>query len=426
MKILFLIMGPVSFRAATFLRSFLKQIDLQEHSVTVMSEEFSFFYLEASEKVKFISMSAKNFSEALFQNFMENTKIDKTIIVNLDLLIFDDKKIAFKRSFIQHINTPILFLIENSSLTFNGNSVEIEGIPNSKLELTNSYALIKSCPPHIPEAKYNKDKAKILYWKNLEEFAFLNRDESRTQIRKMTRQAQDSKVITLVLDFEQMFISKNENLMYHYKVLIETVYHYLTSLNIECALLVGNLVDLKLDLQENRKVKLMFLGPLKDSGYEQIIRSSDLVLTESIASTTLIDTANMKIPTINLKSSLYTQEFLDDNGEKQIEILYKFNELTPFAKSKVEDLIVNASQCLFKYYTFPYKASIEFDETKVFGHYIFTFSELFDEKSTTNLIKDLLLNEDCIKEEIYRIEQYLELRSDALDAQELLEESLEY
>ena len=47
-------------------------------------------------------------------------------------------------------------------------------------------------------------------------------------------------------------------------------------------------------------------------------------------------------------------------------------------------------------------AQINFDETKVFGHYIFTFSELFDEKGTTALFKDLLLNEEAIKEEAER------------------------
>ncbi len=421
MKILFLIIGPVSFKSASFLRSFLKQIDLQEHSVTVMSEEFSFFYLEASEKVKFISMTAKNFSEALFKNFMENAKIDKTFIINFDLLLFNDKNIAFKKTFMQHINTPIMFLSTNSNVIYNDNYAEIEGLPQSKTEIKAPFSIIKSCPPHIPDDKYTKDNARVVYWKNLEEFAFLNKDEARTQKRKMMKLSQDSKIITLMLDFEQMFIAKNEDLLVHYKVMIETIYHYLTTLNIECSLVIGNLVNLALDLQENRKVKIFFLGVLKDNDNEQIIRASDLILTESIASSILIDAANIKVPTINLKSSLYLDKTKQEDGSIKSSIVYNFPELTPFVKSKIEYLVTNSPQSLFKYYTFPYKASIDFNETKVFGHYIFTFSELFDEKATTQLIKDLLLNEDYIKEEVYRIEQYLELRADALDVQELLE-----
>lgn len=421
MKILFLIIGPVSFKSASFLRSFLKQIDLQEHSVTVMSEEFSFFYLEASEKVKFISMSAKNFSKALFQNFMENNKLDKTVIVNFDLLLFDDKNIAFKKDFMQYINTPIMFLTTNSSVIFNENSAEIEGLPKSKIDINMPYALIKSCPPHIPDDKYSHDKAKVLYWKNLEEFAFLNKDEARTQLRKTMKIPQDIKIVSLMLDFEQMFIAKNENLLTHYQVLIEIIYQYLSNLEIECALIVGNLVKLPLKIEENENVKIFFAGVLQDNDNEQIIRASDLIITESIASTILIDAANIKVPVINLNNSLFLEDVIEEDGSAALDILYSFDELTPFAQQKVEYLIVNSPQCLFKYYTFPYKASIEFNETKVFGHYIFTFSELFDEKTTTQLIKDLLLNEDYIKEEIYRIEQYIELRADALDAQELLE-----
>lgn len=421
MKILFLIIGPVSFKAATFLRSFLKQIDLQDHSVTVMSEDFSYFFLDTSDKIKFISMTAKNFSKALFQNYMENNKIDKTIIVNFDLLLFDDKNISFKRNFMEHINTPIMFLTTNSSISFNENYAEIEGLPRSKTQIDMPFALIKSCPPHIPDDKYSNDKAKVFYWKNLEEFAFLNKDEARSQLRKTMKIPQDIKIVSLMLDFEQMFIARNENLLVHYQVLIEIIYKYLCSLNIECALIIGNLVKLPLNIEEDDNVKIFFAGVLKDNDNEQIIRASDLIITESIASTILIDAANIKVPVINLSSSLFLEDVVEEDGSKALDIVYNFEELTPFAQQKVEYLIVNGPQCLFKYYAFPYKASIEFNETKVFGHYIFTFSELFDEKTTTQLIKDLLLNEDYIKEEIYRIEQYIELRADALDAQELLE-----
>lgn len=421
MKILFLIVGPVSFKAASFLRSFLKQIDLQEHSITVMSEEFSFFYLEANDKVKFISMSAKNFSEALFKNFMENTKIDKTFVVNFDLLLFDDRKTAFKKSFVQHINTPIMFFNTNSSVIFDKNSAEFENLPDSKVEITSPFAVVKSCPPYIPDDEDAKNKIPTFYWKNLEEFAFLNKDEARSQLRKAMKVGQDSKVVTLMLDLEQMFIARNENLLTHYQVLIETLHHYLTSLDIECNLLIGNMVKLELKIKEDSKVKIFFVGVLKDNDHEQIVRASDLIVTESIASTTLIDAANIKVPVINFKSSLFLEEVKEEDGSQALDVVYNFDELTPFAQSMVEYLIVNSPQSLFKYYTFPYKASIEFNETKVFGHYIFTFSELFDEKESTQLIKDLLLNEDYIKEEVYRIEQYLELRSDAMDAQELIE-----
>ena len=420
MKVLFLIVGPVSFKAVSVLRSFLKQISIQEHSVTVMSEDFSFFYLETEKNVKFISMSAKNFSEALFKNFMENTKIDKTFIVNFDLLLFDDRMTAFKKSFIQYIQTPLLIFNPSSSVIFDKNSAEIENIPKSKLQINNSFAVIKPCPPFLPEDNDSKSKINTLYWKNLEEFAFLNKDEARSTLRKAMKIDPDSKIVLLMLDLEQIFIARNQELLVHYQVLIETVFHYLTALDIECNLLVANMVKLNLEIKEESKVKIFFVGVLKDNDYEQIVRASDLIITESIAAPHLIDGANIKIPVINLKSSLFLEDIKEEDGTSALDVVYNFEELSPFAQAKVEYLIINSPQSIFKYYTFPHKASIEFNESKVFGHYIFTFSELFDEKGTSQLIKDLLLNDDYIKEEIYRIEQYLELRSDAIEAIDLL------
>lgn len=421
MRVLFLIVGPVSFKSVSFLRSFLKQISIEDHSLTVMSEDFSYYYLESNKNIKFVSMSAKNFSEALFKNFMENTKIDKTFVINFDLLLFDDRSLAFKKAFLKHINTPILFFNTSSSVVFSKNSAELENLPESKVEINANFALVKPCPPFIPEDMDAKDKLQTLYWKNLEEFAFLNKDDARSELRKAMKVSQDSKMVTLMLDLEQMFIARNQDLLTHYQVLIETVYYYLTLLDVECNFVIGNMVKLDLNIIENSKVKIFFVGVLKDEDNEQIVRASDLILTESIANPNLIDAANLKIPVINLKSSLFLDEIKDENGNQALDIVYSFKEVTPFIQSKIEYLIVNSPQSVFKYYTFPYKASIEFNETKVFGHYIFTFSELFDEKETTRLIKDLLLNEDYIKEEIYRIEQYLELRADAVEAQELLE-----
>jgi len=420
-KVLFLIVGPVSFKAVSVLRGFLKQISIQEHSVTVMSEDFSFYYMESEKNVKFISMSGKNFSEALFKNFMENTKIDKTFIVNFDLLLFDDRNTAFKKKYLQHIQTPILFFNPGNSIVFDKKSAQIENLPKSKLDLNSNFALVKPCPPFIPEDDDNRNNVTTFYWKNLEEFAFLNRDEAKSTIKKAMKVSQESKNVTLMIDLEQLIIARNQDLLLHYQVLIENIFHYLTSLDIEINLLVANMVKLNLDIDEDEsKVKVFFVGVLKDNDYEQVIRSSELIITESIASPHLIDAANLNIPVINLKSSLFLLDTKEADGTSALDVVYSFDTLSKFAQSKVEYLIVNSPQSIFKYYAFPHKASIEFNESKVFGHYIFTFSELFDEKGTTQLIKDLLLNDDYIKEEVYRIEQYLELRSEAIEAIDLL------
>ncbi len=432
MKILILVIGPVSFKAAVFVRSFIKQLATQEHhSITIMAESHTFSFLQLMKNQSFKEMG-ENFSEDDFENYLDNSKPELLIVVNLDLLIFDDSNLIFKKSFLKHIRTRTLFLVSNSSLVFKDNYTFISGKPNSKLKINAPFALLKSCPPYIPDMDYgdeNSNGIKTIYWKNLEQFAFLNRIESKSNLKLRIKGSEESKIVTLLPDLEQTFAAGAAGIGYHYKILIECICQYLGNLKVPCNLVVGNLTHIPIDYNAPN-VKVCFFGPLVvDDEYDQIIRSTDLLITETIANPILMDAANLKIPTINLKNTLVLDKAKDENGNllkneegnDVIDIVFNFEKLTDFAQSKVEELMAKCPKSIFPYFSFPNHAKVNFNETKVFGHYIFNFSELFDENGTTNLMKELLLNEEAIKEEVYRIEQYLALRSDSMEAPEILE-----
>ncbi|MBC7474931.1 MAG: hypothetical protein H7263_11610 [Candidatus Sericytochromatia bacterium] len=417
MNILFLIIGPVSFREANFTRNFIKQLNGQDHDIRIMSENYTYTYLDLTKNVKFRSMT-DNFDEDQFLDYLENCEFDLIVAINFELLLFDDTNLAFKKSYFSSVDIPIIFLMNNNNLLFKNKTAYLLSAPNKKLQLKSDFSLVKSCPPYIPDMDEQDNKIETFYWKNLEQFAFLNREEAREKLRKNIKVNDGSKIVTLLLDVEQMFVSRTKGLNYHYVVLLQCLYKYISNLDIECNIIL-NISQISIE-QNNPKVKMFFFGYLKDEDYEQILRASDIIFTESIASTTLIDSANMKIPVINLKNTLKFEESEDDEGTF-IDILYNFQELTDFANGRVEELLTNCPDSIFPYYAFPNPAKVNFPDTKVFGNYIFTFAELFDEKGTTSLIKDLLLNNEVRSEEVYRIEQYLALRADALEAQEILE-----
>jgi hypothetical protein len=415
-KILFLVIGPVSFKASNFVRSFIKQLDLDEHRLSIMAEELTFEYLQIYKKINYLPIDEK-FNEAKFVKYLNNNEIDLIITVNLELILFDDSKLLFKRLFFRNIKEiPILFFSTANSFIFKDNVVSIQEKPLNKLKIQTSFAVIKSCPPYLPEDDDRTSKIKTFYWKNLEQFAFLNKDDSRTTLVGRLKSPENAKIVSLYIDFESIGYAYALNLVHHYTTLVECVYKYLSNLDIACHLVVVNLPHFTMP-ETYPKVKITFMGDVKDAEYEMIIRASDLVLTESIASIALIDAANLKIPAITLKNTLT----LEKSKDKQLSVAHSFNNFTEFANKKVQELIKKCPDAIFKYYAFPNKASITFDAIKVFGLYIFTFAELFDEEVTTALFKELLSNPEAIKEEVYRIEQYLALRADALEASELIQ-----
>ena len=419
MKILFLIVGSVSIKETNFVRNFLKQINLEEHKISILADDFLSSSIEKNRNIEKFSMSKNTFNERIFQRFMENNKFNLIIFVNLEYLLIDDSELAFKKEFLNHIKTRTLFFTVNNNLVYKNNTAFIPEKLENKLSFNFPMALLKACPPHIPDIDSNKD-IKAFYWKNLEPFAFLSKDEHRCELKTHLKASDDEKIVSLILDVEQLLVSYSKKLSYHYKVLVDIVYRYLANLNIPCQLVVGNITPFPIENMSSN-VKISFFGALTDDLHERIVRSSDLILTESISNTTLIDAANLKIPTITLKNSVKLVEKINDDGQSGIDISFDFDELTDFSKSKLEELISAVPDSIFPYYSFPNHASINFDYKKVFGNYIFTFAELFDEKNTSQTILDLLVNDDSIKEELYRIEQYLELRDDALDADDLME-----
>lgn len=380
-------------------------------------------YLQVYKNVS-VKLMDENFNKDKFESYLESNNFDLVLLINIDLLLFDESKCIFKKSYLNLIKEiPQMYLVTANHILFDKNTISLEGVKNSKIAISPNHYLLKSCPPFIPDDdddfNYNK---KNFYWKNLEMFAFLNKDESKMKLKKRIKSEEHFKTVTLYIDIENIFISQSQNLMGHYELLVELVYKYLSNLNTEINLVVTNLPYLKVQ-ETSPKVKISYMGYISDEENEMIIRASDLIITESIATTFLIDAANLKIPTIVLKNSLTFQKVKDEDKKEYLDLTFKFENLTDFVSDKLSSVINTNPDSIFKYYSFPNKAQINPKEElkKIFGYYIFTFSDIFDENGTTQLIKELLLNSNSRKEEIYRIEQYLALRADAYEAQEIFE-----
>lgn len=417
MKLLFIIIGPVSLKISQIIKNFIRQIEIQEYKLYLMCDQLNLINING-KNINYIDTS-KNFNEYVFKSVLEEINFDTVIIANIEQLLFDDSQLSIKKHFLNHINSQVLFLAPQLDVSFNNKSISY--LKNS-MNINFPYYILSQCPPNIPDEDIDdikKDKnIKVFYWKNLEAFAFLNKDESREKLSKITKTNKDLKNVSIILDLEQVLYASTLNLNYHYKIMIDCVYRYLSNLNIKCNLFLGNISYPNFD-NYSENVNLVNLGVLNEESSEMIFRSSDLIITEAISSPILIEASNLKVPVINLKSTLR----IDSKDQENINLAFNFDNLGEFATNKVSELIENNPDSLFPYYSFPLKANnLNFNETKIFGQYIFTMSDLFDEEEVTNIIRNLLTDETSINQEKFRIEQYIELRSDALDATEILEE----
>lgn len=417
MKILFIVIGPVSFKSVNYLRAFIKQLDLSVHKVTILSEILNKEYLESDARIRKVDIG-QDFSDKDFQSLLA-FEFDLVIIVNTEFLLFEEKASLFKKSYFQQLeNHDVLFFVTGDYLLFKNNSVYYEDNPKNKIKFNFPYGIIKPSPPYVAELDDVKYESPVFYWQSLETFAFLNKDESRTALKEKIQSKKETLLISVIVDLEEFISACGMKFQYHYKILIECIAYYLSKLDIECDLVIGNIPRIKLD-DAYENVKIRFLGPLTESDSDMLLRASDLVITESIANPILIEAANLKVPVINMRNSLITEIKTDEEGEYN-SIIHPFTELTPFIQAKVEELINNCEESLFNYLAFPKKASVVYNQIKVFGFYIFNFCELFYEKQAIELFNSLLINQETRKAEIYRIEQYLAMRSDTLDAQEII------
>jgi len=416
-KILFLIIGPVSFNNSCFVRNFLKQIDQEENKITVIAEEYTLQYLHPDKRFINYFKIEKSFDRKNWKNILEKNEPDLLIISNLEFLLFDEKISLFKKNYLSDIDVPTMFFSVNSTVVYKPNGAYLKAKPQEKIDFNFPAMVLKVCPPNIPD---DNTEITTYYWKNTEPFAFLGKEEERMHLRSSLKASEEELFVSLIFDLESVINAVNKGLFFHYKVLLKLLVSYLGRIEAKIRLLVGNIASFDTGkLPEN--VKVNFFGPLIDDIQEKILKSTDLLITESISGATLIEAANLKIPVINLKSSIYFDYQEDENGDEVSDLVFNFSELTENAENKLEELLRECPNAIFPYYSFPNVASVNFNEEKVFGLYIFNFAELFAENKTVKLIKELLIDFESRKAEIYRIEQYLALRSEAMDAGEIIE-----
>ncbi|MFN4151829.1 MAG: hypothetical protein ACK4IX_12890, partial [Candidatus Sericytochromatia bacterium] len=139
-----------------------------------------------------------NFNKETFDNYLDSNNFDLILVINIDILLFDESKCLFKKSYFSLMkDIPQMFLVTGNHIIFDKNSVRLEGIQNSKIALSPNYYLLKSCPPFIPDDDDELNKnTKTFYWKNLELFAFLNKDESRMKLKKRIKSEEHFKTVT--------------------------------------------------------------------------------------------------------------------------------------------------------------------------------------------------------------------------------------
>ncbi len=266
--------------------------------------------------------------------------------------------------------------------------------------------LIKVCPPHDA---IETQSPKLFQWGTQDLLSSLSIYNIRQDVRMQLGCKEDSRLITLVFPIENSLMASEKGLFEHFSILIETVIYYLNQLEDDCVLAVINMPPPFEDYDFDN-VQVRFFPTLDLSLLNNLLKSTELFLTESLTYPGLSQSALRDIPGITFGSSLS----LNAAGEFE----YAFENLHPFLQMKLDVLKEENPELLFPYLSFPSHYKGDWLQTELFREKnLFYLADLFDADKSIRMIRELLNGGaylDQFKTELQNFRQKkLELTQDA-------------
>jgi len=239
--------------------------------------------------------------------------------------------------------------------------------------------LIKVCPPHDAIPTQNP---KVLQWGCQDPMAALSSYTIRDEVRTQLSCRPETRIVTMVFPMENSFQALEKGLFAHFPLVVETLIHYLNQLEEEYLLAIINMPPPFNDFDFDN-VQVRFFPTLDMHLLSDLLKTTELFITESLTYPGHILSALRDIPGISLGSSLG----LDAQGN----YTHHFEELSPFLQLKLDVQRQESPESLFPYISFPSHFQREWLQTEMFQErYLYFLADLFDEAKTTALIDDLL------------------------------------
>lgn len=242
--------------------------------------------------------------------------------------------------------------------------------------------LIKICPPHnaIPT-----DNPKLFQWGTKNALAGLSLYTTREEVRIQLGCKPESRLITLVFPLENTIMAIDKGLFAHFGMVIESVIYYLNQLEDDCMLAVINMPPPFEDYDFDN-VQIRFFPTLDMPLLDNLLKSSELLLTESLTYPGLSLSALRDTPAVTFGSSLSLE--VTPEGPTYT---HAFETLDPFFQMKLDALSQEDSELIFPYLSFPMTLSHHWPQTELYREQnLFYLADLFDATKTSKLIDELL------------------------------------
>lgn len=265
--------------------------------------------------------------------------------------------------------------------------------------------LIKVCPPHDAIATENP---KLFQWGTQNAMAGLSLYTVREEVRLQLGCRPDSRLISLVFPIENSLMAAEKGLFAHFGIVIETVIHYLNQLEEDCLLAVVNMPPPFEDYDFDN-VQIRFFPTLDLPLLNNLLKSSELLLTESLTYPGLSLSALQDIPVITFGSSLSLATHADGSHTFK----HAFKTLDPFAQMKLDMLATENPDLIFPYLSFPVELSHAWPQTELYqNRNLFYLADLFDIEKTHRLISQLLNGGDYLDAFKHQLQDFRQKKLD--------------
>lgn len=394
-KILYVIAGGMSFDEMLYVDQFIGQLNHRTVENRLLVPPLPASQVTIQDRRTEIITVNPGFNEEDWQSLLTDYEPQIVILCDAAVMLSED---AFNMSYMDPDwleKIPCVVAV----LDFRMNVLKT---PEGKLALkeyvlqgiTPPYALeydflIKVCPPHDAIATENP---KLFQWGTQNAMAGLAMYSVREDVRLQLGCRPDSRLVTLVFPIENSLMAAERGLFAHFGIVIETVIHYLNQLEDDCLLAVVNMPPPFEDYDFDN-VQIRFFPILDLPLLNNLLRSSELMITESLTYPGLSLSALQDIPVITFGSSL-SLAFNEDGSHT---FKHAFKTLDPFAQMKLDVIASEDPDSIFPYISFPMELSHPWPQTELYqNHNLFYLADLFDLEKTHTLISQLLNGGDYL------------------------------
>ena len=386
-KVLYLVAGDLSFDEMLFLDTFINQMPQAFARHHILAPTLPLSHVTLQSRNTGVTLARPGYSDEDFRQLLK--EFDPQIVILVDpstLLVPDAPDLTYVDMTWFDAIPCVLAVMDFRANLLKTRDDQLALAPYIEAGETPPFTLdydflIKICPPHDALPTQNP---KLLQWGCQDQMSSLAVLSVRDTVREQLGCTTDTRLVTMVFPVENTLLAMQKGINAHFQVVVETLIHYLNQLEGQYLLAVVNMPPPFEDYDFDN-VLIRFYPTLDLELLGNLLKATELFLTESLSYPGLIFSALRDIPGISLGSSVALQP---DGSLSQ-----RADALSPFLQLKLDALKENAPEAIFPFVSFPSRLRHPWPKTELFRErYLYHLVDLFDEQHLIGLMHELLHN----------------------------------